>query len=100
MLDPTANNWILPLRDDEVILSDDTHVRELGLEARFRYESAPVWEQMQDFWYKHFLGIERKTLLTTCRTLEIPCNNKASKHDLCLRLKHYFQTMTSGKVTQ
>lgn len=89
MIDTKVNNWLLPLKGEDIENVD--YVLSLGVIARAKLEPAIIFNDMQKrFWTEHFIDQSAQRLLSQARTLGLT-QKKLPKGELVYLLVDHFR---------
>lgn len=95
MIDVKKNNYLLPLRGEEHS-SEGTFVRDLGVNARIKMERAPVFNELQAFfWEDHFNKQTCPVMISTCQALNLHMPKPIKKEGLVTVLSTYFRQLVT-----
>lgn len=89
----TQNNWILPLKGEE--LAPPNYAKGLALDALFSFEKAPTFNRLQNtFWTAYFGDKTVKELRETATKLGL--SKAGQKNRLVADLARYFRELTNA----
>lgn len=94
MIDIQQNNYLLPLRGENIDSVD--YVLSLGIKARARMERTPIHAELNDgFWVEHFRQKSHRELIALTKSLGLVHRKKAPKMYFVETLSQYFQKVVS-----
>lgn len=91
MIDTTLNNYLLPLRGEDIDRVD--FVLSLGIKARAKMERTPIFNELnKEFWIEHFRERTHKVLIRQAVQLGLVNNKRSiSKIQLVHMLAGHYQ---------
>ena len=99
LIDVGANNYLLPLKDEEYEL---TWSQQVWLSSMFRLEHAPIFHSLnrKAWWFDYFLDMEYRDLLKIWKGLGFRSKHRKTKDayaaDLCMYFYNLIQSFINS----